>query len=122
MSTTDQELEVLRDSAEDGQLKELLNELIQARKALVVAKKLSQLGSLLEISLFTMQMQEAVLLDELYLGILHKKADGSGRVGPSWPIDEFHQDLKKLGDLLLSDDQKMELKASMIAQIVKGGK
>lgn len=119
MPISDDELLARHDLAEPP-IKELLAELLRARKALVVAEKLSQLGSLLDMSLFTMQLQGPLPPDELYLGILHKKADGSGRVGPSWPIGEFHQDLKQLAELLLTDDQQMDLKASMLAQMVKG--
>ncbi len=120
MPISDDEL-LARHNLAEGADKDLLAELMRARKSLAVAQKLSQLGPLLDTSLFTMQLQGHAPLNELYLGILHKKPDGSGRVGPSWPLGEFHQDLKQLAELLLVEEQQMDLKAAMIGQIFGGG-
>jgi hypothetical protein len=119
MAITDEELSSLHDQA-DGPVKELLAELMRARKALPLAKKLSQLAPLLDTSLFTMQLQESAPPEEIFLGILHKNPAGGGRVGPSWPLGEFHQDLKTLGDLLLTEDEQLDLKAAMLSSMFVG--
>lgn len=116
MPITDLELQALHDHSE-GDTKELMAELIQARKALPLAKKLSQLGPLLGTPMFMMELQGPTPPEELYLGILHKKADGTGRLGPNWPLGEFRQDLDALSEILLNEDEAMELKAMSLTSV-----
>jgi len=122
MPISDAELQTLHDATQDEQLKELLAELTKARQALPLAQKISQLGLLIDSHLFTMKLQEAGLKpEELFLAIIRRKADGSGMVGPQWALEEFHQDLKKLGEFLLDEKAQMELKAASILSLFNRG-
>ncbi len=120
MPIPDQELEAIH-AASVGTPHDLLGELIEARKALVVAKKLAQLAPMVQTSLTLMTLQETHKPEELFLAIVHKKADGTGRVGPTWLLGEFLQNLEQLGKLLLSEDEDLELKATMLAKTFGGG-
>jgi hypothetical protein len=119
MPTTDEELQHLHDNSV-GQNKELYAELIQARKALPLAKKLSQLGPIVETHVYGMELQGCPR-DELHMAIVHKKADGSGRVGPMWDLGEFGTDLDKLAKILSTEDEVMELKAAGIVSMFGAG-
>ncbi len=58
--------------------------------------------------------------DELQLAIIHKKPDGSGRIGPMWDLGEFAADLEELSKLLNDEEEQMELSAAGIAAIFGG--
>lgn len=116
MPATDDELKALHEQA-TGTIRELLGELIEARKACVVARKLSQLSPLLHSSITVMRLQHHFPPEELFLALMHKKPDGTGRVGPSWPAAEFLQDLEQLSEMLLDEDEEMDLRAVGLSNI-----
>lgn len=119
MPTTDEELLKARDEA-NGPAKDLYDELLEARKALAIAKKITSIGPMLSSSIYTMELQ-GCKKSELQLAVIHKKPDGSGRVGPMWELGEFVENMEELAKLLHTKDEHMELSAMGIASIFGGG-
>jgi hypothetical protein len=112
MPITDEELERRHQVAEGG-TKELYEELLAARRALVIAKKISDIGPILETNLYRMEL-EGCPRNELYLAVVHKRADGSGRVGPTWDLGEFAQDLEQLSSMMSTEEERLDLSAAGI--------
>lgn len=120
MPLTDEEVQILHDTASEGKVKDLYAEVLQARKTLPLAKKIAELGPILETNVYTMQLQGCPK-NEMYLAVLHKKPDGTGRVGPTWDLGEFGDDLSALAKLLTTEEEMLELNAAGIVSVFGAG-
>lgn len=67
---------------------------------LEVADKVSSFAPMLKIYMDMLCLEQSCQLEELKLAVVHRRADGSGRIGPSWEGKEFLDDLTKLRGLL----------------------
>lgn len=117
--TSDEELQHLHDNS-TGTNKELYAELIQARKALPLAKQIAELGPILTTCLYGMEL-EGCPRSELKMAIVHKKPDGSGKVGPTWELGDFDRDLNLLSELLSTEEELADLKADGIVVLFGSG-
>lgn len=71
---------------------------------LEVANRVSSMAGMLRLYMEMLCLEENCTMDELKIAIMHRKSDGSGRVGPSWAGKEFLNDLTKLHGLLNVSD------------------
>lgn len=67
---------------------------------LEVADSVSSFAPMLRIYMDMLCLEEGCSLKDLKLAVVHRKPDGTGRVGPSWDGQAFLDDLTKLRGLL----------------------